>query len=371
MRIIRHPTFGLHEIETIRLNGEISFTISSSLHKRSLPSNGGIRWSHYTSSEAQEEEALKLAHCMDLKHSLYRTGFSGGKIVVNSDVSPEEALYVFDAIGEALNRYGGTMYSGCDVNTNNVHMLRLLESTPWVLGCGNAAIDTSVATGYGIWRALLTLWDTSLAQATRWTPLIAIHGLGKVGSEVARQCLAQGYQVIGFDKSPSAAIPAAVCMLDEGTFWSRPSDVLCVASVSGVLDSAAVAALRTRWVIGGANAPFENATTESALLSRGIGYLPDYLCNAGAVICDSIEKGFPEVFRALTQAEANEYVGFLIDTKVKELMMRAEMLGCTVSTVLASTEETAGIWTGQEERARHHVIRAAASIYRPLLRKLF
>lgn len=334
MATIHHPRFGEYEVETFVVDDRSSFTIACSPSRHSLPSNGGIRWHRYDSLSKQKDEAIMLAHAMDLKHGLYHTGFSGAKIVVNSDLGPDDAPHVFDAIGEALNRYAGSVYTGCDINTSSAHMAYLRKSTPWILDAMDSPqISTSIATGYGVWSALSTVLRFS--PGVNDTPVVAIHGMGKVGREVARLCLGQSYEVTGFDIRPGADIPAGVRMLDEDEFWSRASDVLCIASLSGVLDAQTVERVRARWVVSSSNSPFGNSEAEALLQRRGIDYLPDYVSNAGAVICDSIERSFPEVFRTMTQDQANEYTGALIGAKTGELLKRARLLGCTVPALLS------------------------------------
>ncbi|CAM3822620.1 Glu/Leu/Phe/Val dehydrogenase dimerization domain-containing protein [Xenorhabdus thuongxuanensis] len=334
MPIVNHPEFGEYEIETIVVDDQSSFTIACSPRRHTLPSNGGIRWHQYDSLSKQKDEAIMLAYTMDLKHNLYQTGFSGGKIVVNSKVGPDEAPHVFDAIAQVLNRYAGTMYTGCDINTNSAHMAYLRKSTPWILDAlESAQVNTSISTGYGVWSSLYSVMKSLPEDNT--TPLVAIHGMGKVGREVARQCLAHGYDVIGFDVRPDTEIPEQVCMLGENEFWSVETDALCIASLSGVLDIPTVDRISTRWVISSSNSPFKSPEAQKRLSKKGINYLPDYVSNAGAVICDSIERTFPEFFRTLTQDQANEYTSILIGTRTEELLRRSQLLGCDIHTLLS------------------------------------
>lgn len=335
MSVINHPKYGPYEVETIVVDSSTSFTIASSPKRYTLPGNGGIRWLQYDSRNAQEEEAIMLAHAMDRKHGLYQTGFSGGKIVVNSKTNPADAMHVFDAIAQLLNRYNGSMYTGCDINTSSAHMEYMRRSTPWILDAlESPQINTSIATGYGVWSALKTVIEHS--PSTNKCPQIAIHGMGKVGREIARQCLNNGYEVVGFDIRPTKEIPAEVRMLEEDEFWARASDILCIASLSGVLDIPTVEKVTTRWVVSSSNSPFASPEAQARLLSRGISYLPDYVSNAGAVLCDSIEKLYPERYRELTQDQANDYVSALIGNRTRELIGRSQVLGFDVYSLLSA-----------------------------------
>ncbi|WJV63934.1 NAD(P)-dependent oxidoreductase [Pectobacteriaceae bacterium C52] len=322
-----------YQIETIEVNDETSFTLAYSTQIKLLPGNGGIRWRSYRSRQHQENEAVMLAQRMSLKHGLYDTGFSGGKIVVNSRRLPTEQPEVLAAIGELLNRYSGTMFTGCDINTCNKDMEYLRKYTPWILNAmDNPQIDTSTATGYGVWSSICKILTLRLSHISQ--PLIAIHGMGKVGTEVARQCMQFGCDVVGYDINPAAIFPGGVRRVTEAELFKQPSDVLCIASLSGILTVDNVPLLETEWVVSSANSPFNHPIAEEQLISRGIHYLPDYVSNAGAVICDSIEMAFADRYNQMNQDQVNAYVHLVIGAKTEELLQRSVLLDCEVGRLL-------------------------------------
>lgn len=329
-----------YQVETIEVDGETSFTLACSTQHKLLPANGGIRWRAYASRQQQEEEALMLAQRMSLKHGLYNTGFSGGKIVVNSQRPPKDHPAVLEAIGALLNRYAGTFFTGCDINTGNHDMDYLRRFTPWILNAMDSPlVDTSVATGYGVWSSINKVLLLRLHHLSR--ARIAIHGMGKVGAEVAKQCLQFGCEVVGYDINPAAHFPDGVIRVTEEALWTQHSDVLCIASLSGILTPQNVDRLDTRWVISSANSPFSCLEAEQRLLARGIHYLPDYVSNAGAVICDSIEMAFTERYNQMNQQQVNTYVHSIIGAKTEELLQRAQLLECEVGRLLQPIKSAA------------------------------
>mmetsp|Transcript_43828 Transcript_43828/g.44483 ORF Transcript_43828/g.44483 Transcript_43828/m.44483 type:complete len:193 (+) Transcript_43828:206-784(+) len=52
------------------------------------PGNGGIRLLSYDSPQDAMEDAIRLAEGMTRKHDMFRTGFSGAKVVVNTNQIP-------------------------------------------------------------------------------------------------------------------------------------------------------------------------------------------------------------------------------------------------------------------------------------------
>ncbi|MGP1193241.1 Glu/Leu/Phe/Val dehydrogenase dimerization domain-containing protein [Serratia sp. CY54039] len=333
-------THNQYQIETVVIDDETSFTLAYSSQIKLLPANGGIRWRNYASRQQQEEEAIMLAQRMSLKHGLYNTGFSGGKIVVNSKRSPQEQPAVLEAIGALLNRYGGTMFTGCDINTGNREMDYLRQFTPWILNAMDSPqVDTSVATGYGVWSSMKKVLKLRLNHLPR--ARIAIHGMGKVGTEVAKQSLLFGCEVTAYDINPAAQFPAGVRRVSEEELWAQPSEVLCIASMSNVLNAQNIEQLNTRWVVSSANSPFNTPQAEQRLLARGIHYLPDYVSNAGAVICDSIEMAFTDRYNQMNQEQVNAYVHSVIGAKTEELLQRAQLLNCDIGQLLQPIKSAA------------------------------
>ncbi len=57
-------------------------------HER--PGNGGIRLLDYQSDTDAIDDAIRLAEGMTRKHDMFRTGFSGAKLVANTDIPLDE-----------------------------------------------------------------------------------------------------------------------------------------------------------------------------------------------------------------------------------------------------------------------------------------
>jgi leucine dehydrogenase len=61
-------------------------------------------------------------------------------------------------------------------------------------------------------------------------------------------------------------------------------DVSAPAALGAMLNDATIPCLRCRVLCGGANNQLAEARHDAALAVRGIGFVPDYLANAGGVI---------------------------------------------------------------------------------------
>lgn len=81
------------------------------------PGNGGIRLLNYLSSKHAIDDAVRLAKGMTRKHDMFRTGFSGAKVVVDSmhkDLSKIERRGLMEDAANALHALEGGMYTGCE-----------------------------------------------------------------------------------------------------------------------------------------------------------------------------------------------------------------------------------------------------------------
>lgn len=265
------------------------------------PANGGLRLLPYRSDGAALADARRLAALMEQKHSLYGTGFSGGKVVARAADPRGLKQRVLQVTALLLESLGGSMVTGCDLNTGREDMERLVRWTPHVLAAVGSRIDPSACTAHGVLGAL---------AAVRSRPGSAlVHGCGAVGGVVARSLVEAGWRVWTVDRDGRrAALPGARPLDPEGAWWRQEVDVLLPCSESGLIGAAIARQLRAGAIVPAANAPFQGASMAKDLVRRGVTVLPDPLVNAGAVIADSIERYAPDAWR---RAEPEQVYGFV------------------------------------------------------------
>lgn len=86
-----------------------------------VPGNGGLRIGTYPSPGAAQDEAVALTEAMSAKHAMYGTGFTGAKLVFDSDV-PIQNLNkdtLMTEVATSLGAMNGAVYTGCDMNTTH------------------------------------------------------------------------------------------------------------------------------------------------------------------------------------------------------------------------------------------------------------
>jgi len=110
-----------------------------------------------------------------------------------------------------------------------------------------------------------------------------------------------------------------------------PSDIWIPAARPDVLHAGNVARLQAKLVAQGANIP-ATVEAEAALHARGILVLPDFIANAGGVICAAVE------YRGGTEAAAFAAIADKIGRNTREALERASR---TCSTPRAAATELA------------------------------
>lgn len=120
-QIVEHPSERGATVLEAPVNQEgVSLYIaidSDSYGHTDRPGNGGIRLLNYDSTKQAIDDAVRLAKGMTRKHDMFRTGFSGAKVVVNSDhkdLSVIERKGLMEDAASALHALAGGMYTGCE-----------------------------------------------------------------------------------------------------------------------------------------------------------------------------------------------------------------------------------------------------------------
>jgi glutamate dehydrogenase (NAD(P)+) len=105
-----------------------------------------------------------------------------------------------------------------------------------------------------------------------------------------------------------------------------PCDIWILAARPDVIDADNVARLRTRILAEGAYIPC-SAGAEQALAARGVLVLPDFIANAGGVICAAIEYG------GGTEAAALAYIEEKIRANTEAVLDEVQRTGALPRTV--------------------------------------
>jgi leucine dehydrogenase len=268
---------------------------SDSYGHTSRPGNGGIRLLNYKTTECAIADAVRLAKGMTRKHDMFRTGFSGAKVVVKSDhedLSVIQRKELMDDLATALNAFEGGMYTGCDLNTSDRDMDFLVEATEekYVLAGRNSRVDTNVATASSVIGSILGTVKAMTGSRDLKELTFTVQGCGKVGSSVAKQLVRLGAKNVQVcDIFPEATKIEGCTPISD---WANtPCDFLvpCANSLAITKEVAAGFPEGIKYCVGATNSPFANEKARKIFDDRGIMHIPESISSAGAILADSVE----------------------------------------------------------------------------------
>jgi glutamate dehydrogenase/leucine dehydrogenase len=259
------------------------------------------------------EECMRLARAMTLKNAAAGLSHGGAKSVIAADpklpAAEKERLIRAFARGIAeLTSY----IPGPDMGTDELCMAFIRDEIQRAVGLpaaiGGIPLDEIGATGVGLCAAIDVAKDViglDLVGAR-----VAIQGFGAVGMHTARGLLERGARLIaaadshGTVVAPEGLDVERLCVLkraggsvtDLKGARALPADAIVdvecdiwvPAARPDVLNAQNVDRLKARIVAQGANIP-ATAEAEQRLHARGVLVLPDFIANAGGVICAAVE----------------------------------------------------------------------------------
>ncbi len=315
------------------------------IHDTTLgPALGGIRICRYANEEEALEDAFRLARAMTYKVALAELPAGGGKAVLidHPGLDREAAFEEFGKIVESLR---GRFYTGPDVGIRPGDLAAARRSTNYVACESSPELgDISEKTAIGCWQGVKACLDFA---GIRRPPRVAVQGVGSVGMWLARLAHRAGAELVVADVDAGRARAAAeefgaiLCSPDEILF--AVCDVLSPCALGGVMRSAVIPRLRARIVCGSANNVLESPEAGAMLAARGILYAPDFLVNAGGVICGgefhllgirdcgpSLEKIYGRTRRVLEAAAQRGVSTAQIAEELAEARWRRPATHCSV-----------------------------------------
>jgi glutamate dehydrogenase (NAD(P)+) len=273
------------------------------------PSIGGLRMA----PDVTMEECARLARAMTLKNAAAGLPHGGGKSVLWGDPraprARKEAL--IRAFAHALRNETDYIF-GPDMGTDETCMAWVKDeigravSLPAVLG--GLPLDELGATAWG----LLHCAEAAAPRAgfELEGARVAIQGFGAVGRHAARFLCGRGAILVGasdstgtdadtkgLDVARLAEIKEASGAvrdypggekLDRDAVIGIECDIWIPAARPDVVREDNVSRLRTKLVLQGANIPMTQEA-ETAVAVKGVVVVPDFIANAGGVICAAME----------------------------------------------------------------------------------
>ena len=307
------------------------------------PAIGGVRMA----PDVGVEECFRLARAMTLKNAAAGLPHGGGKSVIYGDsrmpvAEKEQLIRAFARAIRDLREY----VPGPDMGTDETCMAWILDENGRSVGLppdiGGIPLDEIGATGFGLAACIDVaheFCDFELEGAR-----VAIQGFGAVGKHAARFLAERGCVLVAAaDSSATLSDPngidveelirvknagGSVADYTAGVKSGRdaiidvPCDIWIPAARPDVIDADNVDRLDTRLVVQGANIPV-TLEAEERLHERGVISMPDFIANAGGVICAAVE------YRGRSATTAFEEIDEKIRANTLEVLQDAVATGTT------------------------------------------
>jgi glutamate dehydrogenase (NAD(P)+) len=273
------------------------------------PSIGGVRMA----ADVTLEECARLARAMTFKNAAAGLPHGGGKAVLVGDPKmpkPQKEILIRGfacALGE-VEQY----IFAPDMGTDEECMAWVKDEIDRVVGLprevGGIPLDEIGATGRGLSHVVdetLKFCDFSISGAR-----IAIQGFGAVGKHATNFLTQQGatavavsdskgtiYNPDGLDIGRLISLKMAGKSVTDYSDGEKRScdaiidiecDIWIPAARPDVINEDNVHRLNTRLVVEGANIPITHGA-EKVLHEKGVLCVPDFIANAGGVICAAME----------------------------------------------------------------------------------
>lgn len=298
------------------------------------PAIGGTRMA----PDVSVEECFRLARAMTLKNAAAGLAHGGAKSVIFGDPampaeSKERIMRAFAAAIRDVKDY----IPGPDMGTNETAMAWVKDEIGRAVGLprvlGGIPLDEIGATGFGLAVAAETAQEYGgpKLQGAR----VAVQGFGAVGIHAARFLAEKGAVLVAAsDSRATIADPDGLDIasliahkreaghldsyergkkLDRDAIVGVPCDIWIPAARPDVLRADNVDQIDTKLVLQGANIPATDEA-EERLHARGVLSIPDFIANAGGVICASVE------YAGGTQKVALDTIAEKIATNTRELL---------------------------------------------------
>ncbi|MFI5344101.1 MAG: Glu/Leu/Phe/Val dehydrogenase [Chlamydiales bacterium] len=278
------------------------------IHNTQLgPAMGGLRIYPYANQKEALNDALRLSKAMTYKSALAEIGFGGGKSVLMADPKRDKTPEFLLSFAEALNTLGGQYIAAEDIGSTIDDMVVMHAKTPYVaaLPSETSSGDPGRFTAWGVYQGMRAVAKKLWKEECLRKKIIAIQGLGSVGSKLANILFWEGANLIVCDKDGKVAHEHALLygahVVSPEQYLEVNCDLLAPCALGGVLNEQSIPRLCCKAVAGSANNQLLEADNGRDLMRRGILYAPDYVINAGGIINASVEfdsKGYdPKIAR--------------------------------------------------------------------------
>lgn len=275
-------------------------------------SQGGLRFTAYQSLADVLVDGLRLSQGMTRKNALAGLSWGGGKGIMTLPMAyqhpsefkagPERQRY-FEAYGRFVASLGGAYYTAEDVGTNTADMQAIQSQnrfTTCIPASHGGSGNPSPFTARGVLRAMQAAWLSLTGSDSLQGVKVAVQGTGNVGSALIHYLddLGAVVYVTDINQAALAALKAERPRLNlvqpPDAIFDLDADVFAPCAIGAQVNVDTIPRLKVKLVCGAANNILREPEADAKRLGeRGIGFVPDFVCNRmGIVNCADEWQGY-------------------------------------------------------------------------------
>ncbi len=316
------------------------------------PSIGGVRMA----ADVSTDEVFRLARAMTLKNAAAGLPHGGGKSGIIADPKTADKPRLIRAFARAIRDLVDYI-PGPDMGTDESCMAWVHDQIGRSVGLprvlGGIPLDEIGATGFGLARSAeiaTQFCDVELRGAK-----VAIEGFGNVGQPAAKFLEEQGAILVAASDSQGAVYdPDGIAVealrqvksesgsvanytrgekITQAQLFTVDCDILVPAARPDCIHAGNAHQIQAKLILQGANIP-ATAEAETILHERGVLVVPDFIANAGGVICASVE------YHGGSEVDALEQIAEKIRRNTREVIQLSQQrkIGPRQAAVQLATE---------------------------------
>lgn len=290
LAIEKLPEFDNHKLVSFISDSKSGLRGFIAVHRgnNSRPSFGATRLWRYATEIAALRDALGLARTMSYKLAMAGLPYGGAKAVLLAPYNGVHKHVAFlKSYAERVNYLAGRFITGTDVGLNQRDLYIMRRASPYMVGMKG---DVTRFTAFGILQGIKVSLKEVFGSDNLARRTFAIQGVGKVGGGLLKFLYPHAKRILiaDIDREQVRAIVRAfpkVEVIKPSEIHRQEVDVFTPCAVSHSITRSKAHELACKIVAGGANSQLEDGKAGDILYKRGILYAPDYVINAGGLIC--------------------------------------------------------------------------------------
>lgn len=259
------------------------------IHDTTLgPALGGTRMWTYSTEDEAIIDALRLARGMTYKNAAMGLNLGGGKTVIIGNPKKDKSEELFRAFGRYVQSLGGRYITAEDVGITVDDMEIVKQETDYVVGLRGKSGDPSPVTAYGVYHGMKACAREVYGNESLKGKVIAVQGLGHVGSALCKFLYDEGARLIVtdiFEENVKNVVKEfAAEYVEPDKIYEIKCNIFSPCALGAVINDITIPKLKCDIIAGSANNQLKEPKHGDILMQKGILYAPDYVINGGGVI---------------------------------------------------------------------------------------